>query len=128
MKELVYEAGITLKIPGTDYGMAKPIVRFTVDVEGDVDEQIAQHKAALEKVGPAVDETLAQQLANITGLAVEGYGLASKVADLDKLLGFTITEMKRQKKALKKAGIAADEEPEEKPKAKSRSGKWKKGA
>jgi hypothetical protein len=97
MKELVYEAGITLKIPGTDYGMAKPIVRFTIDVDGDVAEQIAQHKAALEELAPAVEEALAQQLANITGLAVEGYGLADRVEKLSKLLDFTVKEMKRQK-------------------------------
>ncbi len=102
MKELSYEAAITLKIPGTDYGMAKPSVRFTIDVEGDIAEQIEQHKAALAELAPAVEEALAQQLANITGLAVEGYGLAASVAKLEKLLDFTVKEMKRQKEVVDK--------------------------
>ncbi len=101
VKELSYEAGITLKIPGTDYGMAKPSVRFTIDAEGDVAGQIEQHKAALEELAPAVEEALAQQLANITGLAVEGYGLSAKVEKLSKLLDFTVEEMKRHKAVLK---------------------------
>jgi peptidoglycan hydrolase CwlO-like protein len=101
MKELSYEAAITLKIPGTDYGMAKPSVRFTIDADGDVAEQIEQHKAALEELAPAVEESLAQQLANITGLAVEGYGLSTKVDKLAKLLDFTVAEMKKQKATLK---------------------------
>ena len=100
MLELSYEAGITLKIPGTDYGMAKPSVRFTIDVEGDIDAQIEQHKKALEKLAPAVEESLAQELANITGLNVEGYGVAEKVKGLEQRLDFIVTEMKRQKEVL----------------------------
>ncbi|KKM69984.1 hypothetical protein LCGC14_1445340 [marine sediment metagenome] len=100
MNELSYEAAITLKIPGTDYGMAKPSVRFTIDVEGDIDAQIEQHKKALEKLAPAVEESLAQELANITGLNVEGYGVAAKVEKLEKLLDFTVKEMKRQKEII----------------------------
>ena len=106
--ELSYEAGISLKIPGQDYGMAKPVVRFTVDSDGDVDAQIAQHKAALGKVAAAVDESLAQELANITGMAVEGYGVATKVEALEKLLDFTVAEMKRQKAVL--AGLVGAKE------------------
>ncbi len=100
MKELSFEAGITLKIPGTDYGMAKPVVRFTVDVDGDVDAQVEQHKEALAKVAPAVEESLGQALANITGLAVEGYGLADEVAKLAKTQAFIVKEMKRQKEVV----------------------------
>ena len=119
--ELSYEAGITLKIPGQDYGMAKPVVRFTIDTDGDVDAQIAQHKAALEKLAPAVDEATAQGLANITGMAVEGYGLEDKVSKLSEMLDFVVAELKRQKKVL----AGEDPGPEAKPK-KARSGRRKK--
>ncbi|KKL96052.1 hypothetical protein LCGC14_1848380 [marine sediment metagenome] len=100
MNELSYEAGITLPIPGTKFGMSKPSVRFTIDVEGDIDAQIEQHKKALEKLAPAVEESLAQELANITGLNVEGYGVAEKVKGLEQRLDFIVTEMKRQKEVL----------------------------
>lgn len=102
MGELSFEAGITLKIPGTDYGMAKPSIRFTIDAGGDVDGQIEQHKAALGKLAPAVEEALAQELANITGLNVEGFGVAVSVARLEKLLDFTVKEMRRQKAVIDK--------------------------
>ena len=96
------EVGITLKIPGTDYGMAKPIVRMDFDIDGDIDEQIERHKKAMEKTGPAVEEATAQELANTTGIASEGYGLADEVAKLAKTLGFVVKEMKRQKEVVGK--------------------------
>ncbi len=119
--ELSYEAGITLKIPGQDYGMAKPAIRFTIDTDGDVDGQIAQHKVALEKLAPAVEESTALALANITGLAVEGYGMEDKVKKLSDLLDFVVEEMKRQK-----AILAGEDPPAEAKPKKGRSGRRKK--
>lgn len=101
MSDLTYEAGITLKIPGKDqYNMAKPVLRWTIDSAGDVDEQIKQHKAALEKLAPAVEEALGQELANISGLNVSGAGQGSAIIKLEKKLEFVVKEQLRVKDVL----------------------------
>lgn len=124
MSELVIEAGVTVKLPGKNsFNMAKPTIRFTIDSAGDVDAQIAQHQAALEKVAPAIENALAQELANLTGLTVEGGGDGAVVTELKELMGFTIKEQKRVGKLLKKAGI--DRGEEEKPKKRGRPKKKK---
>ncbi len=107
MSELTYEAGITIKIPGKDqYNIAKPSLRWTIDSAGDVDEQIAQHKAALEKLAPALEESLGQELANISGLSVSGAGQGAALAKLEKLVEFVVKEQLRVKGVLEEAGLS----------------------
>ena len=106
MSEITYEAGVTIKIPGKDqYNMAKPVLRWTIDSAGDVDEQIEQHKAALEKLAPAVEEALGQELANISGLSVSGAGQGAALAKLEKLMEFVVKEQLRVKGVLEKGGL-----------------------
>ena len=102
MSDLTYEAGITVGIPGKDkFNMAKPVLRWTIDSAGDVDEQIEQHKAALEKLAPAVEEALGQELANISGLSVSGAGQGAAIVQLEKMIEHIIKEQLRVKKVLK---------------------------
>ena len=118
MADLTYEAGITVGIPGKDkFNMAKPVLRWTIDSAGDVDEQIEQHKAALEKLAPAVEEALGQELANISGLSVSGAGQGAAITKLEKLLEFTINEQVRLKGVLEDAGL--DKPPTKKRRKKS---------
>ncbi len=49
-----------------------------VDTEGNVDEQIKEALETIAKIGDTAEETLAQQAANASGLAVEGVGLATE--------------------------------------------------
>ena len=106
MSEQTIELGITLKIPGKDqYNMAKPVLRWTIDSAGDVAAQIAEHKAALEEVGPEIEEALGQQLANVSGLSVSGAGQGAALAKLEALMEFTIKEQTRVKELLVEEGI-----------------------
>lgn len=118
MSELTIELGITMKIPGKDqYNMAKPVLRWTIDSAKDVDEQIAEHKAALEKVGPELEAALGQQLANVSGLSVSGAGQGAALTKLEQTVEFIIKEQLRVKKVL-----GGDEE-EEKPAPKKKRAK-----
>ncbi len=102
MSELTIELGVTLKIPGKDqYNMAKPVLRWTIDSAGDVAEQIAQHKAALEEVGPEIETALGQQLANVSGLSVSGAGQGAALSKLEQQVEFIIKEQLRVKEVLK---------------------------
>ncbi len=101
MSELTIELGITVGIPGKDrFNMAKPVLRWTIDSARDVDEQIAEHKAALEKVGPELEAALGQQLANVSGLSVSGAGQGAALAKLEGMVEFIIKEQLRVKKML----------------------------
>ena len=90
-----------MKIPGKDqYNMAKPVLRWTIDSAGDVAAQIAQHKAALEEIGPEIEAALGQQLANVSGLSVSGAGQGAALAVVEKKIEFIITEQLRVKDVL----------------------------
>ena len=101
MSELVIELGVTIKIPGKDqYNMAKPVLRWTIDSAGDVLAQIAEHKAALEAVGPELEAALGQQLANVSGLSVSGAGQGAALSKLEQQVEFIIKEQLRVKEVL----------------------------
>ena len=114
MSEQTIELGITVGIPGKDkFNMAKPVLRWTIDSSGDVAAQIAVHKAALEEVGPEIEEALGQQLANISGLSVSGAGQGAALVKLEKLMEFVVKEQLRVKAVL---------EGGEKPKKRTKKG------
>ena len=101
MSDLTIELGSTVGIPGKDkFNMAKPVLRWTIDSSGDVAAQIAEHKAALEEVGPEIEEALGQQLANVSGLSVSGAGQGAALAKLEKLMEFVVKEQLRVKEVL----------------------------
>ncbi len=115
MSEQTIELGITVGIPGKDkFNMAKPVLRWTIDSDGDIPAQIAVHKAALEEVSPEIEEALGQQLANVSGLSVSGAGQGAALAKLEKLMEFVVKEQLRVKEVL---------EGDTKPKKRSRKKK-----
>ena len=117
--DLTIELGVTVGIPGKDkFNMAKPVLRWTIDSDGDIPAQIAVHKAALEEVGPEIEEALGQQLANVSGLSVSGAGQGAALARLEALMEFTIKEQTRVKELLVEEGI--DKSTPKKKRAKKR--------
>ena len=115
--DLTIELGVTVGIPGKDkFNIAKPVLRWTIDSAGDVAAQIAEHKAALEEVGPEIEEALGQQLANISGLSVSGAGQGAALAKLEKLMEFVVKEQLRVK-----AALAGGEKPKRAKKSKAKA-------
>lgn len=79
MPKIDVEIGVSLKLPNVDYGMIKPTVRFSdIDTDGDLEAQIKACVAAIGPIAEGVEQALAQEAANASGLSIEGLGLAGE--------------------------------------------------
>lgn len=75
-------AGATIPIPNQKFGFLRPDVAFkNIDISQPLEPQIEAAKAAALIVAAAVEETLAQQLADMSGLTVEGTGMVAELAN-----------------------------------------------
>ena len=107
MPRVSFKAGLT--IPGPQqYSSLKPEIEISdIDADGDVDAQIAAALAALAKVYEVGEQQLAQEAANMGGLAIEGLGLATELKEfkafVEKRLEQIVAEIKKQGEALTKA-------------------------
>ena len=81
MPKIGLKLGLT--IPGPQqYSSLKPEIEISdIDADGDVDAQIAAALAALAKLYEAGEQQLAQEAANMGGLAIEGLGLATELKE-----------------------------------------------
>jgi hypothetical protein len=111
MPKVSLHMGITY--PGAkDYSSFRSDITITdVDTEESIDEQIKKSLDAIAQIGDAAEETLAQQAANASGLAVEGVGLATEFylfREKDKKwkqkLADKINELIEEKDAAEKKG------------------------
>ena len=78
MSEVSLHMGITY--PGAkEYSSFRTDITISnIDTKGDVDAQIKEAIDVISQIGDTAEETLAQQAANASGLAVEGVGLATE--------------------------------------------------
>ena len=85
MAKVGIHRGITLPHPDKDnYTMWKADITIDgIDASGDVDAQMKEAIAAFEKMAEAIEEPLAQNLSDTSGLSIEGIGFAT---DLTKHL------------------------------------------
>lgn len=103
MPKISVKEGITLPIPNQQYSSVRPEIGFyDIDTDGDVDAQLAACRAAAEKVAAAVEDDVAQEAANLTGLNFEGRGVAARVVKLEELVEKVVKEVRRQKELTEK--------------------------
>ena len=133
MSKVSLHLGVTFAADPADRGSPwfRADVHFDeIDVDGDVDAQVDRMVSALgEKIAAKGEEALAQEASNISGLAVEGFGIAGMFEEYksrtktwqDNVVG----EVRRQKRILKKIAPDEDgaEEETEKPAKKTKKGK-----
>ena len=82
MAKLSVELSLTVKIPNQEFGMFKVATWFgDIDADGDVEAQVAKLSEAFETVAQGAEKALAQEAANVSGLSVEGLGLAGEFAE-----------------------------------------------
>ena len=132
MAKISVMTGLTLPIPGQQYGMVKLEIRYTdIDTEGDVETQLKKCDEVALQTAERSEKTLAQTVADTTGLAVEGTGLVKEFTAFKEQAQTAIMkiahEVKRHKDVLeqvsgsKPAGKAEKapkaEKPEKPPKA-----------
>jgi len=120
MAKISVMTGLTLPIPGQQYGMVKLEVRYTdIDTEGDVETQLKKCDEVALQTAERSEKTLAQTVADTTGLAVEGTGLAKEFVAFKEQAQTAIMkcarEIKRQKDVIEnltgqKAGKASKAE------------------
>ena len=124
--KITIRAGLTLPGP-KEYSSIRSDVEFVdVDLDGDLKAQFESGVKAIEEAEEHVDKALAQQVANLSGLSLEGLGVATELQKLkDKLnpwaKGLT-ADIVGIKAALEKAGysVEIEEKEEEKPKKRGR--------
>ena len=78
MPKITVSAGITL--PGSvDYSSFKGLVEFSeIDTDKPIDPQLEECLEAVDATAKVVEESLAKQASNLSGMNVEGVGLASE--------------------------------------------------
>ncbi len=123
--KVTIRAGLTLPGP-KEYSSIRSDVEFVdVDLDGDLKAQFESGVKAIEEAEEHVDKALAQQVSNLSGLSLEGLGVATELQKLkDKLnpwaKGLT-ADIVGIKAAFEKAGYSVEIEEEEKsPKPKKR--------
>lgn len=101
MPKISIKAGITL--PGQkDYSSLRAEVEFAeIETDGDIKTQIEECVVAIEQTTPAAEETLAQQLSNLSGLDIEGVGIATKFEEFKGKVRNWAQEMIDEMKELK---------------------------
>ncbi len=132
--KITIRAGLTLPGP-KEYSSIRSDVEFVdVDLDGDLRAQFESGVKAIEEAEKHVDKALAQQVSNLSGLSLEGLGVATELKKLkDKLNPWAkglISDIAGIKAALEKAGYSVEieeKEEEKSPKPKKR-GRPKKDA
>ena len=78
MPKISIKLGIT--IPGQkDYSSLRAETEFSeIDTEGDIKAQVEECLSAIEQTTQPAEEVLAQQISNLSGLSIEGVGIATK--------------------------------------------------
>ncbi len=105
MAKVGLHQGVTLPNPKDKWHNFKADITISeIDTEGDIDAQLKTCLDALEKIAEAVEEPLAQTLANSSGLGIEGIGLATDLTDMIKSNETwrenIVTEIKKLQKAV----------------------------
>ena len=135
MSKISLRLGVTFAVDPADRG--SPWFRADVhldeiDVEGDVDAQLARSLEALEKVSEKGEGALAQEASNISGMNVEGFGISRAFGEYkDKLKTWqnsVVGEIRRQGKLVDKVAVAAgvEADPDEEEVAEEKPAKEKK--
>ena len=77
------ETSITLPIPGQKFGMLKPTVRYSgININEPIEPQLERFRTVALQVAADAETTLAQMIADMTGLTVEGVGITADVKNL----------------------------------------------
>ena len=133
MPKVSVKYGLTLKV--ADYNMLRVDVAFDdIDVNGDVQAQIAQCASVYGATSPAAEQAVADAAANASGLSIEGVGFGTALAEykakMKAWMENIVGEIKRQKGIIDNAaamgiiptidGRTADQPPE-KPVKKAKS-------
>jgi hypothetical protein len=113
MPKISVMTGLTLPIPGQQYGMLKTEIRFSdIDIDEDVDVQLKRCSEAALAASESSEKTLAQVVADTSGLAVEGTGIVAELTTFKEATKAAVTrlaqEVKRQKDVLEQTlGVLA---------------------
>lgn len=133
MPKITIHAGVTL--PGSqEYSSFRGDVTFTdIDTQEPLVPQLKECIEAVEETGRAVEEALATQASNLSGMNVEGVGIATEFQEFRRRLRTAWEDLvaKVNKhddviQALEATGrvkVLVEEEPEEKPTRKPRKTK-----
>ncbi len=132
MPKITVSAGITL--PGSvDYSSFKGLVEFSdIDTDKPLDAQLEECLEAVDATSKVVEESLAKQASNLSGMNVEGVGLATEFEEFRNRLrpAFKgLSDMVERHDNILQAAEASgllkiEPEPEEKkPRRKKRSSK-----
>ena len=102
MAKVSVMTGLTLPIPGQQYGMVKLEIRYTdIDTEDDVESQLKKCDEVALQTAERSEKTLAQTTADTTGLAVEGTGMAKEFANFKEQAQTAIMKIAREVKRQK---------------------------
>lgn len=102
MPKVSVMTGLTLPIPGQQYGMAKIEIRYTdIDIEDDVESQLKRCDEVALQTAERSEKTLAQTTADTTGLAVEGTGLVKDYTSFKEQAQTAIMKIAREVKRQK---------------------------
>lgn len=112
MPTISVSSKLTLPVPNQDFGSFSQEIGFWgIDVEGDVEAQVAACVAAIDPAASAAQERLAQEAANLSGITLEGLGLSKEFTNfkdrMTNILNRVVKEVTRHKGDLDKLDIPA---------------------
>jgi len=81
MPKISIELGVT--IPGQkEYNTLRAAIKFDeIETNGDIKAQVEECIAAIEQAAESAEGSLAQQISNLSGLSIEGVGLATEFSE-----------------------------------------------
>lgn len=115
MPKISIKLGVT--IPGQkEYSSLRAETEFSeIDTDGDIKAQVEECLAAIEQATQSAEEVLAQQISNLSGLNIEGVGIATKFENTMSRLRKSWDELVSRIEFLEK---------EEKPKKTRKKKEW----
>ena len=78
MAKVTVHRGVTIAPKNTYHSFRADITLSDIDTEGDVDKQIKDSLIVAAELSSAIEEPLAQDVADVSGLSIEGMGLTKK--------------------------------------------------
>lgn len=79
MAKVTVHRGITIPNPKVKYNMYRSDITIEeIDTEGDIEKQIEEAFKVYDEISEAINEPLAQSIADVSNLGIEGLGLASE--------------------------------------------------
>ena len=100
MAKITVHLGLTLPGPQEYSSIRADVDLAEIDVDGDVEQQLAKCLEVVEKVADKAEVALAQRVSNASNLNVEGVGLAAEFADFRSKLRVSWDKLVERLKAV----------------------------